>query len=242
MKYVSICFISLFSLSLVAQQRTILRGKLLYRNNNVIAANVVNNTAQSNTITNGDGEFEILAKIGDEIIFSSVQFRIKSLTVTQEIMQKNRLVVEVNERLTLLDEIVVGPENTEKFLDLKKEEFKRIDYRQDKSTRVENTIIDQHFLRSGINIINVAKLLASIIQKEKNGQKQKLHPSRILPQIFEPKFFTEDLELEQAQVVGFLENLDKSFPSNDLFKKDKEFELIEYLYKASESYKKDIEK
>ncbi len=65
-----------------------LKGKLLYRNVNVVAANVVNNTAQTNTITDGEGEFEIHAKIGDEIIFSSVQFRIKALTLTPEIFKK----------------------------------------------------------------------------------------------------------------------------------------------------------
>ncbi len=70
----------------------------MYRNVNVVAANVVNNTGQTNTITNGEGEFEILAKEGDEIIFSSVQFRIKAVTLTPEILKKNRLVVEVNEK------------------------------------------------------------------------------------------------------------------------------------------------
>ncbi len=81
---------------------------------------MVNNTALTNTITNGEGEFEILARVGDEIIFSSIQFRIKTVEITEEIIKKNRLVVEVNERTTALNEIVVGPENTEKFLDLKK--------------------------------------------------------------------------------------------------------------------------
>ena len=101
----SLCFFAL-----VAQEkRELLRGKLLYRNVNVIAANVVNNTAQTNTITDGDGEFQILAKVGDELIFSSVEFRIKTLQITQEIINKNRLVVEVNERINILDEIVVVP-------------------------------------------------------------------------------------------------------------------------------------
>lgn len=54
---------------LKAQQREYLKGRLLYRNSNVVAANVINTTAQLNTITNGNGEFEILAALNDEIIF-----------------------------------------------------------------------------------------------------------------------------------------------------------------------------
>ena len=99
----------------------------MYRNSNVVAANVINNSNQNNTITDTNGEFEILAGVGDEIIFSSVEFKIRTVKITEEIMKKNRLVVEVNERVNFLDEIVISPENKEKFLDLKEEEFKKVD-------------------------------------------------------------------------------------------------------------------
>ena len=57
-----------------SQDRQLIQGKVIYRNIDVPAANVINNTAQSSTITNDQGEFEIFAKEGDEIIFSSVQY------------------------------------------------------------------------------------------------------------------------------------------------------------------------
>ncbi len=235
---------SLFALSFILvsaqEKRQLLKGRLLYRNTNVVAANVVNNTAQTNTITDGEGEFEILAKAGDEVIFSSVQFRIKALTITQDIIRKNRLVVEVNERVNVLDEIVVGPENTQKFLDLKKEEFSKVDYTQDKSTKIENTIMRQGQLVNGLNVVNVAKLLAKVIQGNKNEASRTLIPSKVLPLIFEESFFISDLGLEQDEVVGFLEEMDLKLPSDRLLKKDKEFQLIEFLYLKSEQYKKQI--
>ena len=42
--------------------RTWIIGKVLYRDSNVISANVINNTSQEATITNQDGEFEIKVK------------------------------------------------------------------------------------------------------------------------------------------------------------------------------------
>jgi len=241
MKILLSSFFTLCFLLVSAQERRIpLKGKLLYRNNNVIAANVVNNTALTNTITNGEGEFEILARVGDEIIFSSVQFRIKSIEVTAEIIKKNRLVVEVNERTTALDEIVVGPENTEKFLDLKKEEFSRVDYSQDKSTRIRNNITTQGQLTNGLNIVNIAKLLAKVVTAKQDAEKRTMVPSKVLLLIFEENFFTNDLDLTSAEVIGFLEELDRVLPSDRLLKKDMEFQLIEYLYLQSEKYKKKI--
>ena len=230
----------LLSFSFVAfsqEKRVILRGKLMYRNSNVIAANVINNSNQNNTITDTNGEFEILAGVGDEIIFSSVEFKIRTVKITEEIMKKNRLVVEVNERVNFLDEIVISPENTEKFLDLKEEEFKKVDYIDDKSTAVENEIIRQNQLYRGINIVNVAKLLAKVLRESKIEEEIKLTPSKALPLVFDKNFFMRDLGLKNFEIITFLELMDKKQEIKNLLKKNKEFELIEYLFNESKKFK-----
>ena len=230
----------LLSFSFVAfsqEKRVILRGKLMYRNSNVIAANVINNSNQNNTITDTNGEFEILAGVGDEIIFSSVEFKIRTVKITEEIMKKNRLVVEVNERVNFLDEVVISPENTDKFLDLKEEEFKKVDYIDDKSTKVENEIIRQNQLYRGINIVNVAKLLAKVLRESKIEEEIKLTPSKALPLVFDKFFFTRDLGLKNFEIITFLELMDKKQEIKNLLKKNKEFELIEYLFNESKKFK-----
>ncbi len=230
----------LLSFSFVAfsqEKRVILRGKLMYRNSNVIAANVINNSNQNNTITDTNGEFEILAGVGDEIIFSSVEFKIRTVKITEEIMKKNRLVVEVNERVNFLDEIVISPENTEKFLDLKEEEFKKVDYIDDKSTAVENEIIRQNQLYRGINIVNVAKLLAKVLRESKIEEEIKLTPSKALPLVFDKNFFIRELGLKNFEIITFLELMDKKQEIKNLLKKNKEFELIEYLFNESKKFK-----
>ena len=202
----------LLSLSFVAfsqEKRVILRGKLMYRNSNVIAANVINNSNQNNTITDTNGEFEIIAGVGDEIIFSSVEFKIRTVRITKEIMKKNRLVVEVNERVNFLDEVVISPENTEKFLDLKEEEFKKVDYVDDKSTAIENEIIRKNQLYRGINIVNIAKLLAKVLRESKIDEEIKLTPSKALPLVFDNKFFISDLGLKNFEIITFLELMDE---------------------------------
>ena len=79
MKATLLNFFLLIGFLLSAQQRALLNGKLLYRDNNVIAANVINNSTQFNTITDSDGEFQIEVAKGDEIIFSSVEFKFKTI-------------------------------------------------------------------------------------------------------------------------------------------------------------------
>ena len=236
-KFLIFFLLSFSFITFSQEKRVILRGKLMYRNSNVIAANVINNSNQNNTITDTNGEFEILAGVGDEIIFSSVEFKIRTVRITKEIIKKNRLVVEVNEKLNFLDEVVISPENTEKFLDLKEEEFKKVDYLDDKSTAVENEIIRQNQLYRGINIVNIAKLLAKVIRESNMEQEIKLTPSKALPLVFDNNFFINDLGLKDFEIITFLELMDNKQKIKSLLKKNKEFELIEYLFNESKIFK-----
>ena len=220
----------------MGQERKLIKGQLIYRNHNVVAANVVNNTAQLNTITDAEGAFEIPVALGDEVVFSSVQYLIRTVEITPEILKKNRLIITVNEKINALEEVVVTPENTEKFLDLKEEEFESYDYNKDKSTKLENTIVTQGQLRNGLNIINIAKLIAKAVSNKSKEEKQKLKPSEILTYVFSDEFFVNDLALKNDQVTGFLEHIDKNLPSQQLLKTGQQFQLIDYLISESQKY------
>ena len=226
----------LLPLMVMGQERKLIKGQLIYRNHNVVAANVVNNTAQLNTITDAEGAFEIPVALGDEVVFSSVQYLIRTVEITPEILKKNRLIITVNEKINALEEVVVTPENTEKFLDLKEEEFESYDYNKDKSTKLENTIVTQGQLRNGLNIINIAKLIAKAVSNKSQEEKQKLKPSEILTYVFSDEFFVNDLALKNDQVTGFLEHIDKNLPSQQLLKTGQQFQLIDYLISESQKY------
>lgn len=227
------------SFSYTQEERVLLRGKLLYRNNNVVSANVINNSAQLNTITNGDGEFEIFVKIDDELIFSSVQYKIKSVIISKEDIKNNRIVVEVNEKVNFLDEVVIGPENQEKFLDLKEEEFKRVDYLNDKSTKIDNEIIREGKLYNGVNFVNLAKFVSNRFNEENSSDRSfQLIPSEVLPFIFDESFFTDDLKIPNKRILDFLKFIDSDFNENELLIKNQEFHLINYLILKAEFYNK----
>ncbi len=221
----------------MGQDRKPIKGHLIYRNRNVIAANVVNNTAQLNTITDGEGAFEIPVALGDEVVFSSVQYMIRTVEITPEILKKNRLIITVNEKINALEEVVVTPDNVEKFLDLKEEEFEGYDYNRDKSTKLENTIVTQGQLRNGLNIINIAKLIAKAVSNKTQEEKQKIKPSEILTYVFSNEFFNKDLSLKSDEVTGFLEYIDDNLPSQKLLKTGQQFQLIDYLISESQNYR-----
>ena len=229
------------SFAAICQDRRPLKGQLLYKNTKVVAANVVNNTAQTNTITDSDGAFEIDVLLGDEIIFSSVQYRIRSVKITEDILSKNRLVVSVNENINELKEVVVTTDDVEKFLDLKEEEFKGFDYEKDKSSKLVNKAYNNRQLSDGINFVNIAKLLARALGNKSSDEQMRMKPSEILPLVFEDDFFAVDLGLDKGQVISFLEFIDDRMKTGELLKKDKEFQLIDFLINESKEFKNDLE-
>lgn len=232
--------ILLFAVFGTAQQdyRTWLRGKVLYQDSSVVAANILNTNSEQATITDDNGEFAIEVKLGDELIISSVQYEIRVLIITKEILQRNRLVVDVNEKIQVLDEVVVSPTRPEKFLDLQEEEFKKFDYTSDKSTRVKNEILRKNQLYEGVDFVNIFKLMYKTLRK-KNSDDQigsSYAPSDVIRQIYPDAFFSEELHIPQGQIGLFLEFIDERLEAKDLLKKENEFQLMDFLIKQSEKF------
>jgi len=220
-----------------SQERELIQGKVIYRNINVPAANVINNTSQTSTITNDQGEFEIFAKEGDEIIFSSVQYIIRTVRVNDEILKNKRLIVQINQRVRELDEVVITPDDTDKFLDLKQEQFKGFDYLADKSTKIENILTDNRQFVDGLNFVNIFRLLSTLVDSKSEEEKLSILPSEALPLILEENFFTEILKLETFEVNDFLSQLDLDQEIKELIIKKNQFILIDYLLNKSDTYK-----
>jgi len=219
--------------------RTWLRGKILYQNTNVVAANVVNTTTQKATISDDNGEFAIEVKMDDELVFTSLQYQIRVVTITKEILQRGRLVIDVNEKVTELDEVVVTPEQRQKFLDLRSEEFKAFDYERDRSTRVENTLMRQGQLYNGLNFVNVFKALYRLVDNGKPDEKAySLLPSEVIRQLYDDTFFIDQLNIEKDKIGLFLVFCDGEIKVKELLEEKSDFEVMDFLVKTSTKFNK----
>lgn len=69
---------------------------------------VINNTAQAFTVTDKNGEFKIPVKLNDTVVFSSIQYKLKEIVITKQILDNKAVLVKLNEQINVLDEVVVG--------------------------------------------------------------------------------------------------------------------------------------
>ncbi|WP_250433037.1 carboxypeptidase-like regulatory domain-containing protein [Hanstruepera flava] len=69
---------------------------------------VINKTAQKFTITNVYGEFKISASINDTLVFSSIQHKLLSIIVDEDMIKGEILEVRLEQQINALDQVVVG--------------------------------------------------------------------------------------------------------------------------------------
>ncbi len=238
-KLISFVIIVLISTFGFAQERKILRGKVMYKNIAVPNENVINATTEVVTSTDNNGEFEIMVGKGDILAFSAVNYKFKTVNITDEILNNNRLVVEVNEKVTELDEVVVTPEDRERFIDLREEEFKKVDYEADESTEVINTALPESVrgMEHGINFVNIFKAIVKSQKEEETPIKKRIKVSQVLRQVYEDEFFVVDLKIPQDKIDDFLFYVDNKIPYESLIQEN-DFALIDSLVNHSKSYLK----
>lgn len=246
MKHFPTLIFLLFSLTTVFAQndgREVLRGTVLYRNVPVPNQNVINIDTENAVISNNAGEYAIRVKVGDQLAFSAVNYQLEVVEITEAILENERLVVEVNEKVTELDEVVVTPENREKFLEAQNERFSETEYEIDRSTEVENIALSQQErgLKHGINFVNIFKALAKAGQKDDVEKRPRLKMSEVLRQVYDDEFYVVDLKLPQDKIDDFLFYVDETHPDYSLLLKDNEFELLDFLVDESKAYRGQME-
>lgn len=230
-------FFGLLAVTAQDDDRRLLMGKVIYQNIPVANEYVINTTSEKATITNDQGEFAIEVLLGDELAFTAVNYQYKLVTITQEILDNNRLVVSVNEKVTQLDEVVITPDDPESYLKVKNEEFKGFEYEIDRETEVENVAMSDldRGMQDGVNFVNIFRAIFK--SKEITPEEgPKLKVSQVLRQVYDDQFFVEDLKLPQDKIDAFLFYCDTKMPATTLLRKENEFQLIDSLVNHSKTF------
>lgn len=97
----------LFKAITVSAQYTEISGYILTLKN-VEGVHVINKTAQKFTITDKKGKFKIPVKLNDTISFSSIQYELKQVKITRDILEKAFINVELQDKLNTLDAVTIG--------------------------------------------------------------------------------------------------------------------------------------
>lgn len=221
--------------------QTLIHGKILYMGKNLEGVHIVNSNTRSGTISDVKGEFSMHVNLGDVLAFSTLSHEINQITVDTDLLSTKRLVVEAKLNVVQLDEVILNDGYTGNFGDINLYEFE-----DDEKTRAMNPN-DRGKLHNGANLIEIG----SMISKAIFGSKKKEKPtpfldrpkfSRLLLQKYEEDFIQENFNIPKDSIIGFLFFCDEQVYPDDIFRKEKEFYLIDFLHTASKNYRNVMKK
>ncbi|KGO88790.1 carboxypeptidase-like regulatory domain-containing protein [Flavobacterium suncheonense] len=247
--------------TLAQVDRSLLKGKIVADSLEVANVSVTNKTAGIVTMTDVKGDFRLMAKEKDTLVFSGINFHSSHLIVSHTHLADEDLTIRLSVKINVLDEIIVRPYTLTGNLetDTKKLKVKTIDINvkaavaglsapQVKYSAVKegmkSVLPTTESSLTGIDLKYLGSLLYQAVFKPKpKSRKIEFITDKIfsdaVKEKFSESFFTETLKLKPEQIDLFLAYCDDGSAANRaLLNPKKEFELIDYLLKKSEEYLK----
>ncbi len=223
--------ISIFTYQLsVSQNEKILNGKVLSQNIPINKVEVINKTAKTSTRTNELGEFSIVVRPKDSLIFFSKDYFFKRLKVSQENINQNNIIVNMVLKPEELDEILI---TTIK--------LPHIGAADENSLIVPKPAISNPGVYTG-GIANGADLMAIFslfMKKDKKIKKIKfkeLDFKKLAEATVPLDFFTNDLKIKPEEKDLFLQFCDADPKAEILVKQKNLLYTMDFLYTKNKEF------
>ena len=236
--------ISIFTYQLsISQNEKLLNGKVLSQNIPLNKVEVINKTAKTSTRTNELGEFSILVRPQDSVLFFSKDYFFKRLKISQENIDQNNIIVNMILKPEELDEVLI---TTIKFLHVSMTQEVSDSIALIKASRnlQKYTGVYDGTISNGMNFGTMGAGLLGLFKKEENSNKK---PKKKTPELdFKTfaeatcplDFFTKDLKLNPNEKALFLEFCSADPQSEIILKQKNLLYTMDFLYAKNEEFKK----
>ncbi|MCP2026774.1 hypothetical protein L1276_001918 [Flavobacterium sp. HSC-32F16] len=231
MKVKLLTTISFFTYQLsISQTEKLLHGKVLANKIPLNKVEVINKTAKTSTRTNELGEFSILAKEQDSLLFFSKDYFFTRLKLTSENLKNNNLVINMITKAEELNEVVITAIKFQKVV-FDAEKVNEINNRKTANDLTRYTGVNDGRIRYSANM-NIP--LGSSHPKEKYevDNRFKKHAAAYCP----PDFFTKNLNLNPDQKELFLEFCDADPKSKTLLEHPNVLATMDFLYTKNKEF------
>lgn len=219
-----------------AQNEKLLKGKITTGQIPVENVEVINISNQRTTITNAKGEFQIMAKANDPLIYSNSNYESIRKRVLQSEYNSGQILIGLIPIATNLDEVVIDKGNAVSGLEASKK-FTTAERRLETGNRQFR--LNQGLEISNDAIINKISGKSKRLKREVEVEKKEAFLEE-LSDTFPDEFFTDDLKIDKDYVQGFKFYLadDQNFMKAFHGSSDQEFGAL--LLKKTDEYKQVI--
>jgi len=225
--------ISIFTYQLsVSQTEKVLNGKVLSQKIPLNKVEVINKTAHISTRTNELGEFSILVRPQDSVLFFSKDYFFGRLKISQQDIDQNNIVVNMILKPEELNEIVITKVEIDK---VKLDADATADVLISKKAKdlFWNTGVNDNSIREGLRV--------AFPLKGKQKKKIELDDDRVKKLILAycpPDFFIKNLKLKPEEKELFIDFCDTDPKSKTLLENPNVLTVMDFIYTKNEEFKK----
>lgn len=190
-------FFLLLFLQTAFSQEKMIHGQIFGMGNNVEGVNIVNLVNEKSAVSNAKGEFHILAKPEDMLIFSAMTFEYKRRIIQQEDMRSSVLIISLEPKPNQLEEVVIT-----KYANINSVQLGIIKKPIKELTPAQRRLVSA---RSGLitGLINSINGTTASLKKGIEVEGKELIIDKFADDYFEPSYFTEVLKIDPEKVKAF---------------------------------------
>lgn len=227
----------LFSFS---QTEKLLHGKVLSNNYPLNKVEVINKTAKTSTTTDYLGDFSILVKAKDSLLFFSKDYFFTRLKINPEDIDKNNIRVNMVIKAEELDEVVVTSVKLNSFK-ISQQDLDDVKLTKDASSLQKYTGVNNGTITNGADFGRMGTGLINIFKNDKDKElKVKTEQTvfrKLVAASIPSTFFIRDLKLPPEEVELFLDFCDADPRSKNLLENNNVLTTMDYLYSKNEMFK-----
>jgi len=237
-------FLLLFVLqSGFSQTEKLIHGKVLHEQFPVEKVDVVNFSSKKVKVTNAAGEFSIMVKSGDELIFISKDHDIKKIVLDEKTIYKNKLLISLILKPEELKEVVVQNTPSIKLSkDAKWEQAKLDQYTLEKNaSKLKNPGVYDGTIENGMDIKRIGGMILKLFIKEKEVVKKsppQIEFKQLARSSCDEKFYLQTLKLKPEEISLFLQFCDADPKSKTLLENSNILSMMDFLSTKNIEFKK----
>jgi hypothetical protein len=174
----------------------LIHGKIIVPSGNVEGVNIVNLVNEKSTVSDSKGDFYILAKAEDLLVFSSVNLEYYRRIIEEEDLKLDIIIIKMTSKTTELKEVVVNkhPEINAVSLGISAKGVKKYTPAERKLYTANSTPVDA--------LLNMLSGRTAMLKKELEAEKKE-HLLAVFGALFDANYFTKSLKIPADYIKGF---------------------------------------
>lgn len=238
---IKLLFLMLFLMSehTFSQTKKLIVGRVVCKNLFVVA-DIINPDSKEMRVTNDKGEFSILVKTGDVLVFIADNYEYYRIQLSQEEINKSNLVISLTKKPIALKEVLIK-KNTVSPLAKNSQKYVDGQYFDDRYSSPTNKLVYDGSIENGLDFVRMGKELIKLFKKKKGYDKKKVKEinfKEFSTTTFNEKFFTETLQLHEDEVALFLEFCTTDPKSKLIVDEKNIMGVMDFYITKNEEYKK----